>query len=314
MLSFVVPVYNEAEGIKLFHDSLLLPAVKKSCGDEYEIIYVNDGSRDDSLKIIQNIAAKNKRVRVVGLSRNFGKEIAVTAGISVAGGDATMILDADGQHPPERIGDFIAAWKKGAKVVVGVRETNQKEGIVKKLGSKIFYKMFNNLSGTTIVPRSTDYRLIDKIVREEFLKCSERQRITRGIIDWLGFKREYIYFDSPARLAGEASYSFRGLFKLAVNSFVSLTLKPLRMLAWIGVFITLISLVAGIAIFIEQFIMGDPLQLQFTGSALLGIFITFLVGLILISEGLLAVYLSHIYEQAQGRPMFIIDSSESKNL
>ena len=314
MLSFVVPVYNESEGIKQFHATLFLPAIKKFCGDDYEVIYVNDGSSDNSLTILQGIAAKNKNVRIVGLSRNFGKEIAVTAGISVSTGDATMILDADGQHPPERIGDFIKAWKQGAKVVVGVRESNQEEGLVKKLGSKIFYKMFNNLSGTTIVPRSTDYRLIDKIVREEFLKCAERQRITRGIIDWLGFKREYIYFDSPARLAGEASYSFSGLFKLAVNSFVSLTLKPLRMMAWIGVFITIVSFIVGIAIFIEQFVLLDPLQLNFTGSALLGIFITFLVGLILISEGLLAVYLSHIYEQAQGRPMFIIDTSESKNL
>jgi dolichol-phosphate mannosyltransferase len=279
----------------------------------FEIILIDDGSRDRTVERILQMP-KDPHVKLLGLSRNFGKEVATTAGISMSKGRATIIMDADGQHPPDRIADFIAAWEKGAKVVVGVRRTNQKEGLVKKLGSKAFYRIFNGLSGAKLVPRSTDYRLIDEIVREEFLKCSERQRITRGIIDWLGFRRAYISIDSPARIAGEASYKFNSLFRLAVNSFVSLTLKPLRALAWIGSIITLVSLIFGIAIFIEQFILSDPMHLNFTGSALLGIFITFLVGLILISEGVLAVYLSHIYEQTQGRPLFVIDRSESENL
>lgn len=312
-LSIVVPAYNEAEGIGNFHEQLLLPVLKKS-KRSFEIIYVNDGSRDGTLKVLQKIATKHQHTKVVNLSRNFGKEIAVTAGIATAAGQATIILDADGQHPPEYIPEFVKKWKNGAQMVVGVRESNQKEGVVKKWGSKVFYQLFNSLSGTSIVPRSTDFRLIDSSVRREFLKCSERQRISRGIMDWLGFKRDYVHFHANARIAGEASYSVRQLFKLAINSFVSLTLKPLQMLAWLGVAITTISFFVGIVIFIEQFLLGDPLQLNFTGTALLGIFITFLVGLVLISEGILAVYLSHIYEQTQGRPLFIIDDSESRNL
>lgn len=314
LLSVVVPAYNESEGIEEFHNHILMPHLKKATKSSYEVIYVNDGSRDDTLAKLQAIASHDTNVRVINLSKNFGKEIAVTAGISIAQGEATMMIDADGQYPPDRINDFLAAWQAGAQVVVGIRQSNLNEGFVKKWGSKLFYRLFNSLSGAKLVPRSTDFRLIDSVVREEFLKCSERQRITRGIIDWLGFRREYITFDAPARIAGEASYSTRQLVKLAINSFVSLTLKPLLALSWLGVLITLLSLVAGIVIFIEQFLLRDPLQLNFTGSALLDIFITFLVGLILISEGVLAIYLSHIYEQSQGRPLFVVDKSESRNL
>jgi dolichol-phosphate mannosyltransferase len=311
-VSVVVPAYNESPGINTFHNDILTPHLKGSVKSSYEIIYVNDGSTDDTLEKLQLIADSDKYVKILNLSKNFGKEIAVTAGISVAQGQATIIMDADGQHPPEVIAEFLKKWELGAQVVIGIRDTNQKEGFIKRWGSKLFYKLFNSLSGTTVVPRSTDFRLIDSSVREEFLKCSERQRITRGIIDWLGFQREYIHFHSPARLAGEASYSTHQLIRLALNSFISLTLKPLLIVAWLGVIIICLSIIVGSAVFIEQFIMNDPLHLNFTGSALLGIFITFLVGLVLVSEGVLAVYLSHIHEQAQGRPLFIIDKSKSR--
>ena len=311
-LSVVIPAYNEEEGIKLFHEDLLLPALK-ACKESFEIIYINDGSSDKTLEELFSIAESGKHIRVLSLSRNFGKEIATTAGISSARGDAIIIMDADGQHPPALIGDFIAKWQGGAQVVVGVRASNQKEGVIKKWGSKLFYRLFNGYSGVEIVPRSTDFRLIDKVVRYEFLKFTEHNRITRGLIDWLGFKRDYIYFDSPARLAGEASYKTSQLVRLAMNSFVSLSLKPLFMLGWTGLFITILSLSTGILIFVEQFILGDPLNLNFTGSALLGIFTSFLIGLVLTSQGILAVYLSHIHTHSQGRPLFIINPAESIN-
>ncbi|MDQ3064776.1 MAG: glycosyltransferase family 2 protein [bacterium] len=311
LLSVIVPLYNESEGVEIFHNELLLPSLKKIVSNSYEIIYVNDGSKDNTLDLITDIAKKNSRVKVVNLSRNFGKEIATTAGITVASGDAIILMDGDGQHPPELISEFVSKWRAGAQVVVGVRETNQGEGLIKKLGSKIFYHVFNSASGAEIVPRSTDYRLIDRVVCEEFVKFTEHSRITRGLIDWLGFKRDYIYFNSPARLAGQASYKTSQLVKLAMNSFVSLSLKPLLMLGWVGLIITFFSLCAGVFIFIEQFALGDPLSLRFTGSALLGIFISFLIGLVLTSQGVLAVYLSHIHTHTQGRPLFIIDHSQS---
>lgn len=312
-LSIVVPAYNESEGIETFHKDMLLPSVKKA-SKEYEIIYVNDGSKDKTLDILTKIAKRDTSVKVVNLSRNFGKEIATTAGIFQATGDATIILDADGQHPPELIGDFVTKWQKGTQVIVGVRNKEEHEGLIKSVGSKMFYSLFNKLSGAHIVPRSTDFRLIDKEVREEFLKFTERNRITRGLIDWLGYNRDYIYFDSPSRIAGQSSYKTSQLFKLATNSFVSLSLKPLFLFGQIGVAITLLSLLVGLFIIVEQFILSDPLGLNFTGAAMLGIFVSFLVGIVLISQGILAVYMSHIHNQSQGRPLFVINKSDSVNL
>jgi dolichol-phosphate mannosyltransferase len=313
LLSIIVPVYNEQEVIEKFH-SLLLPYIQKVSSGSYEIIYVNDGSKDTTLHLLTQIASDNKHIKVVNLSRNFGKEIATTAGINVATGDATIIMDGDGQHPPKLIDKLVSEWKSGAQVVIGVRNSNQKEGLIKKWGSKLFYKAFNTASGAEIVPRSTDFRLIDKVVRDEFIKFTERQRITRGLIDWLGFKRVYVTFDSPARMAGEASYKTSQLVRLAINTFVSLSLKPLFLFGWIGSLITVLSLGLGLFIIIEQFILNDPLSLNFTGSALLGIFISFLVGLVLISQGMIAIYLSHVHGQTQERPLFVIDPSTSVNL
>lgn len=312
VISIVIPVYNEAEGIRKFHEQLLIPNLAKTVEKPHEIIYVNDGSQDDTLDILRDIASGSVgKIKVVALSRNFGKEIATTAGLFSASGEAVIVLDADGQHPPERIVDFLSKWKSGAQVVVGIRTSNEKEGFIKKLGSKLFYRLFNGTTDLGLVPGSTDFRLIDRAVVEEFKKIGEQNRITRGLIDWLGFRREFVYFDSPPRLAGKASYSVRQLFRLAVNSLVSLSLKPLLFLGVVGIGISLLSFLVGLFIFIEQILFGDPLGLNFTGTAMLGIFIAFLVGLVIIAQGVIAVYLSHIHTQSQQRPLFVIDHSSS---
>lgn len=311
LLSIVVPVYNEADGIEEFHTRLLLPNLSETTKGSYEIIYINDGSSDRTLDILQTIAHENEHIKVISLSRNFGKEVATSAGLKFASGQATIIMDADGQHPPALIPDFLAKWRAGAQVITGIRQENSREGFVKKWGSKLFYRLFNFISGVTITPGSTDYRLLDRAVRNEFIKLTEHNRITRGLIDWLGFRRDYIVFSAPPRLAGTPTYSPRKLVKLAMNSFISLSLRPLFMLGWVGLIITILSFCTGVLIFIEQFILADPLRLHFTGPALLGIFISFLVGLVIMSQGVLAVYLSHIHTHAQGRPLFIVDYSES---
>jgi dolichol-phosphate mannosyltransferase len=253
-------------------------------------------------------------VTVLNLSRNFGKEIAITAGIFHASGDAVIILDADGQHPPKLLPKFIEKWQDGAQVVVGVRASNQDEGLIKKYGSKLFYRLFNSASGASIVPRSTDFRLLDRAVVEEFKACSERNRITRGLIDWLGFERSYIEFNSPARIAGTASYSTSQLIKLALDSFVSLSLRPLEILSSTGFVITSLAFITGLGVFIEQIVLSDPLNLNITGSAMLGLFITFLVGLVITSQGIIATYLAHIHTQTQSRPLFIVNKKGSVNL
>lgn len=312
-LSVVIPAYNESASIRTMHDKLLMPELKK-LAIEHEVIYVDDGSSDDTLAILTDIARQDKAIHVVALSRNFGKEIATTAGIAASTGDATIMLDADGQHPPALIGAFLREWEKGAQVVVGVRGDTPDYSVFKRLGSRLYNSVFNSVLDTKAVQNATDFRLIDRTVRDEFLKLPEKNRLTRGLIDWLGFKRAYVPFDAAIRIAGPPTYNFRKLVKLASHSIISLSLKPLFWLMWIGFSVTTISLLLGIFIIIEQILLSDPWTLNFTGSAMLGVFISFLVGIVLMSEGVIALYIANIHEQTRGRPLYVIDSTRSVNM
>lgn len=310
VLSVVVPAYNESENIKPLYNSLR-PMLTRLVRSRYEIIFVDDGSTDDTSNLIADLRKRNKRVKLLSFSRNFGKEIALAAGLKEAKGDAILMLDADGQHPINRIPDFMSAWRGGAQVVIGVRSANQNEGWVKRYGSRLFYYLFNQLSGVTMVPRSTDFRLIDQAVRNEFVKLQEPNTITRGLIDWLGFQREHIEYVANARMAGVAGYKFSKLFKLAANSFVSLSPTPLYAFGYLGLFITGGSLILGLSILVEQVLLNDPLHWKFTGTAMLSVLVLFLIGLVLISQGVLALYISAIHTQAKRRPLYVVNYRNS---
>lgn len=304
LISLVIPAFREAEAIEVFYKDL-----KRSLADSkytFEIIFVDDGSPDDTGDIIRRLAVKDDRVRLLSLSRNFGKEIATTAGINNANGDAIITLDADGQHPAELIPEFIANWEAGYSVVVGVRSANQKEGAVKKYGSILFYKIFNKITNMELVPGSTDFRLIDRSVQQMFTTMTERNRITRGLIDWLGYERKLIYFTANPRLAGEPTYSVKNLVGLAVNSVISLSSSPLYIATYIGLIITPISVLLGFYVLIET-LVGDPLGLNITGSAYVIVLMLMLVGVLLISQGVLGLYLSHIHSETQNRPLYVIN-------
>lgn len=314
-LSFVIPVFNEAKGITRFYHDLLLPELEK-LNTIYEIIFVNDGSRDQTLPILQDLAQKSKKLKVLSFSRNFGKEIALTAGLRQATGDAVITMDADGQQPPQLIHEFVAKWQNGngAQIVTGVRGKFEKHGLIAKIGSKFFYKILNLLGTKDTVPGSTDYRLLDRAVVTEFNRLTEHSRITRGLIDWMGFQQAHIHYTYGNRLAGKPSYNFRKLFQLAVDSFVSMSTTPLVIFGWLGAIITFASGILGLFVLIEQFLLGDPIGLHWTGPTHLAIFITFLVGLLLISQAITALYISHIHAETQGRPLYIIDQKNSRNL
>lgn len=312
-ISFVIPVYNEEKGFSQFYEKMLLPELKKLNYD-YELILVNDGSTDKSLQIIQKISEKDNHVKVLCFSRNFGKEVALTAGIREATGDAILTMDADGQQPPKLIHEFIKKWEEGGEIVIGVRGRYEKHGLIAKIGSKLFYKILGMMGVKDTVPGSTDFRIIDRCVADEYNRLTEHGRITRGLMDWMGFKKVYIDYIYGNRLAGKPSYNFKKLFQLAIDSFVSLSSAPLIIFGWIGAFITVASLILGIFVIIEEFIMGDPMQLKWTGTTCLSIFITFLIGLVLISQSIIALYISHIHAEAQGRPLYIIDHKNSRNL
>lgn len=313
-ISFVIPVYNEEAVISEFLDQHFLPAIAKLADYKTEIILVNDGSSDQSLQILQNYATKDKSIKVVSFSRNFGKEPALSAGLKYATGDAVMTMDADGQQPPELIPDFIKKWEAGAEIVTGVRDHYTKHGFIAKTGSKLFYKLLGAMGNKNTVPGSTDFRLLDRVAVDEYNRLTEHNRITRGLIDWMGFRQDHIDYTYGARLAGKPSYTFKKLFNLAIDSFVSLSTTPLVIFGYIGIFITIASFLLGLFVIIQQYILGDPLGLKWNGAVQMSIFITFLVGLVLISQAITALYISHIHAETQNRPLYIVDKKSSRNL
>jgi dolichol-phosphate mannosyltransferase len=313
VLSLVVPIYNEADGLVDFHTSLV--GVLKSLRPEvsYEIIYCDDGSADASAAILSKIADKDTTVKTILFSRNFGKESALSAGITYATGEAIITLDGDGQHPVELIPEFIAAWKDGAKVVIGIRKASNASPL-KAIESKLFYSFFNRLSSQKLIPQSTDFRLIDQQVQAEFLKLEESNRMTRALIDWLGFERAYVSYIEKERAVGKPGYSQRKLIQLAMNSIVSISPRPLYLLGYLGVILTVLALIVGITVIVEQLLLHDPLMWKFTGTAMLGILLLFFVGIILISQGILAIYISHIHTESKKRPLYVIDRARSKRI
>lgn len=304
-ISFIIPLYNEEPNIVWHHQKITKYLTNNS--QDYEILYIDDGSSDKSLSIVRELRDKDKKhVRFVALSRNFGKEAATTAGIQHAKGDAVVIMDGDGQHPVELVETFVNLWAQGNDVIVGVRESNTNEGYVKKYGSRLFYRTLKFIGGREVVSGTTDFRLLDKKVVTEFNKLTERNRVTRNLIDWLGFSRTEVPFTASERHAGEAAYSFRKLLKLAIAGIVSHSTRPLKIIAVLGLAISAISALVGLFLAIQKYILGDPLGLSVTGSALIALFSSFLVGIVLVCQGLLALYLESVYYETQNRPLFVI--------
>ena len=305
-ISIIIPVFNEEKNIPLIFDKLMEIFIGLSERYRCEIIFVDDGSFDKGPEIIEGLASHNNNVKYIQFSRNFGKEFALSAGLDAANGDAVVMIDADLQHPVELIPDFIQRWQNGAEVVVGVRKKNNGKGFAKKVCSLLFYKIMSAVGDTKITPSATDFRLLDRKVVLEFRRFTEHGRITRGLVDWLGFKREYIYFDANERINGKAGYSFWKLFRLAVSTFVSLSLLPMKFVGYMGFAITFFSGCAGLYILIGKYFLRAAFASTFSDAENLAIFIVFLVGIILMSIGLVAVYISSIQREVTNRPIYVI--------
>lgn len=307
VISVVVPVYNEEVGIRDFLTKELMPVLD---GLKYktEVILINDGSRDKTVERICECVDNNEKVRLISFARNFGKEIALTAGLKNAKGDAAIMIDADGQHPVEVIPKMVKKWEDGARIVTAVRDENTTKH---KMGSRIYYVMMRMLGNKNIVVGAMDFRLIDRCVIDEFNRMTERNRLTRGLIDWLGIPQEYIKVRTKNRLNGKPTYSLRRLMTLTIDGLVSSSRMPLLIFGYVGVFITMVSFVLGLFILIQQYIMGDPLGLDWSGAVAMSVFVSFLVGLVLISQAITAIYISQIHAEAKGRPLYIIDKRKS---
>lgn len=300
-ISVVIPVYNEEKNIPLIYQGVT--DVFSSLQYEYEIIFVNDGSRDNSLLEILALSRKDAHIKGLDFSRNFGKEPATSAGCHIADGDAVITMDADLQHPPVFIVKFLELWESGAEVVYTVRKESRGASWLKKLSSKIFYWLFNKVSEVRTESGTTDFRLMDKKVIEVFRKFPERERMFRGMIDWMGYRREKIEFVAPERIHGDAGYTYGKLFQLALNSFTSFSLLPLRLAGYVGVFITTVSGLLLLGMLITDWFINANM---FTPIAILGVSNMFLIGIVLISLGFIALYIARIHSEVINRPLYIV--------
>jgi polyisoprenyl-phosphate glycosyltransferase len=304
-ITIITPIYNEEESIPLFYNAI--KTTTETLPYVWSILFVNDGSTDSSAQKIEALARQDTSLGYIEFSRNFGKEAATTAGLHACEGDAAILIDSDLQHPVELIPVFLERWESGHDVVVGVRESSQSDSPIKRTGSRLFYKLMHLMAETEMVPRATDYRLLDRSVIDEFKRFTEHERMTRGLIDWLGYKRSIVPFKANERVAGTAQYSIQKLWQLAISSFVSHSLVPLRVAGYLGVFIVVCSIPLGIVMVIDHYFY--PLGFNFSGPAMLADIILFLIGIVLICMGLLAYYIGHIYQETRNRPIYVVRRS-----
>ncbi len=302
-IAIIVPAYNEEDNLRIFFKET--NEIIQNLEDyTWEFIFIDDGSDDSTWRIIDEMSNFQKSVRGVRLSRNFGKELALTAGVleSTEELDAVILMDADLQHPPSAIPQLVQQWESGHQIVTAQRKSIR-YSMWRKIGSNFFYFMLNNFSKLNIQQKATDFRLLDQQVVKVIKNFPERNRFFRGIIDWVGFKKTSIIFDSPDRTGGKSTFSFNGLFNLAVNSFTSFSLMPLKVTGYLGVAVTAISGILFFYMVISHLVLGLTL---FTKLAYFVVFNTLLFGIVLVALGLIAWYIGSIHTEVSSRPLYII--------
>lgn len=302
LISILIPCFNEADNIEL-----LYKALEENCTKihdyNFEYVFVDDGSRDCTVDMIKAIAMSDPKVKLIELSRNFGKEIALTAGIQTIDSDALIIMDSDLQHPPQLISTFIEKWNEGFDIVATKRLLIEKRSKIKVFGSFLFHKIMSFVSDTEMISGSTDYRLLDKKVVDELKKFTERNRLVRGLIDWLGFDKTYIEFVAPDRVHGVPGYTISKLFQLAVNSLTSFSLLPLKIAGYLGALISVLSLLMLTLMVLDGFIFS---YFNFSTISYVIVANTLLIGTVLISLGFIALYIGNIHVEVTNRPIYII--------
>lgn len=312
LISIIIPAYNEEKNIDLAYHAIEDVFTNKLKEYKFEVVFVDDGSADSTLDKIEALEKKYpETVRVVSLSRNFGKEIAVTAGIHSCEGDACILFDCDLQYPPEYIPEFVQNWSKGYDVVVGLRDRKKEKSTILRLGS-MFYGIVLRSIANDIDKDALDFRLLDRKVIDVFKSLSERNRATRNLIDWLGFKRAYVRYVEKPRVNGKSVMDLKQRTRLAMNSFVSCSFKPLKFAGYLGIIITCTSLLLAMVGLINKYVFNDPFRLNISSLGILTIINMFFTGTILICLGLIALYIANITTEVLGRPLYIIRKSSQK--
>lgn len=298
--SVVIPLFNEELVVNETYKRVR--AVMDSTGEPYEIIFVNDGSRDGTLGKIREIAKSDKNICLISFSRNFGHQSAITAGMDYSKGQAVIVIDADLQDPPEVMLKMIEKWKEGYEVVYGLRIKRKGETFFKKATAKIYYRILNKLTNVDIPADVGDFRLIDRKVCDALKKLPERNRYVRGLISWLGFKQTGVEFEREERLAGETKYSLGKMIKLAIDGITSFSYKPLKLASYMGAVISALGFLYLLVVVCQKLFTDTTIQ----GWASLVAITLFFNGIILIILGIIGEYIRRIYDEAKGRPIYII--------
>ncbi len=306
LISIVVPIYNEEEVIPEFMSRL--SEVMKSIAESFEVIFVDDGSTDESVRVIREYVNSSSNIRLVRLSRNFGKEIALTAGIDQMKGDCVIFIDADLQDPPELIIDFVKFWKQGIENVYGLRVSRSEDTRTKRTTASLFYRAFNLVSGVPIPPNAGDFRLLGKNAAEALKKCREKQRFMKGLYSWVGFSSLAIPYERPARFAGKTSFSFGGLLSFALDGIIAHSSALLRVSSILGLITIICSMMLGIWLLVDYLLIGGNPN---------GFYVSIIVSLglsavNLIMIGVLGEYVWRIFEEVKDRPLYIIKDDDQR--
>ena len=300
ILSIVSPVYNEAENLGEFYSRVI--NATDNLNLEIEIIYINDGSQDSTIDIITKQRQIDNRITIIDLSRNFGKEIALTAGLDYSSGDAVIVIDADLQDPPELIPKLVEKWREGYDVVNAKRIKRKGESLLKKVMSYIYYRLLFYLSDIN-VPRDTgDFRLLNKNALDALLKLREKHRYMKGLFVWVGFKQKEIEYEREARFKGKTKWGFFSLFNLAFDGLTSFSIMPLRLASTIGFLSALIGFFYGAVIFFKTLFFHEPVA----GFTSLVVLVTFFGGIQLLSIGIIGEYIGRIFNETKNRPLYVV--------
>lgn len=307
-LSVVVPCFNEEENIQKIY--MEIKSVLENLKDlKWELVFVDDGSTDNTAVYMKNLCANDHRVKVIKLSRNFGKEIAVLAGIDYAEGEGVVIIDADLQHPPTLIPQFLNLYKShGYDIIQGIKRSRGDTSVSEKLSATLFYKLFNWLSDIKIQENSTDFVFLSEKAVHTLRRIREINRFNRGLFSWIGFKKGYIYFDVANRASGSSKFTPLKLIKLALNSLTSFSVLPLRVVTLTGLIISILSFLYGAVVIFRKLFFGINVE----GYASLMVAVLFLGGLQIMFLGIVGEYIGRIYTEVKNRPVYVVEEIYTK--
>ncbi len=299
-ISVIVPVYNEQENLDYLFQRLL--GVLQNLDLTYEIICINDGSKDNTLKGLVDYHQQHPEIKIVNLSRNFGKEVALSAGLDYTQGEAVVIIDADLQDPPELIGELLVKWRQGYDVVYATRRSRAGETWLKRLTAFGFYRVLNMISEVVIPDNTGDFRLLDRRVVQALRQLPERNRFMKGLFSWVGYKQTAVVFDRPPRHRGSSSWNYWKLWNFALEGFTSFSFMPLKIWSYVGLAIALPAVFYATYLILRTLIFG----IDVPGYASLMVAVLFLGGIQLVTLGVIGEYLGRIYQEVKGRPLYFV--------